>query len=114
MELGILCQGPSYGFPCDMKPFGSYVHFLERLYLSAAVPGAAAHLVRQVDAALDGEAGRELRRLVPLDDLRATGTFFTGSGLASRVAERVLPTVRKDSKILDPACGAGDLLLGCA
>src|SRR5437764_4378182 len=77
------------------------------------MPGAAARFVEQVDAALDGEAGRELRRLVPLDELRATGTFFTGSVLATRVAARVLPTVGRGARILDPACGAGDLLLAC-
>jgi N-6 DNA Methylase len=97
-----------------MKAFSSYVASLERLYFNAAVSGATPHLMEEVDAALDGQAGRELRRLIPLDDLRATGTFFTNSGLAARVAERVLPTLGKGSKILDPACGAGDLLLACA
>src|SRR5262249_1746940 len=43
-----------------------------------------------------------------------TGTFFTGSRLASKVAERILPTLGKGARILDPACGAGDLLIACA
>lgn len=97
-----------------MKAFGGYVQSLERLFLNAALSAASAEVADQIDAALNGEAGQQLRRLVSLDDLRATGTFFTGSGLAGKVAERVLPTVGKGTKILDPACGAGDLLLACA
>jgi hypothetical protein len=97
-----------------MKPFGSYVQNLKKLYLSATEPGAHANLFQEVNAALDGQAARELRRLVPLNDLRATGTFFTGSGLAGKVADRVLATIGAGARILDPACGAGDLLIACA
>src|SRR4051812_47203593 len=97
-----------------MKAFGSYVQSLKQLYMGAVVSGATSRLASELYAALDGGAGKELRRLVPLDDLRATGTFFTGSGLATKVAERILPTVGKGAKILDPGCGAGDLLLACA
>jgi hypothetical protein len=97
-----------------MKRFGSYVLSLERLYLTAARHGADEDLRRQVDQAIDGQAGRELRKLVPLADLRATGTFFTGSELANQVAARIIPSLGPNARILDPACGAGDLLIACA
>jgi hypothetical protein len=114
MDDGVVGNKLPRGSLSDMKAFGHYVQSLERLYLSAAVSGASASHADEVNAALDGGASRELRRLIPLDDLRVTGTFFTGSGLAARVAEHVLPTIGKGAKILDPACGAGDLLLGIA
>jgi hypothetical protein len=96
-----------------MKAFGEYVQTLERLYFDITRRGLGA-LNSDVTAALDGEAGRQLRRLVPLEDLRASGAFFTGSALAAKAAARLMPTVTRNARILDSACGAGDLLVACA
>lgn len=82
---------------------------LERYLTEAPSPETKA----AVEAALDGQPGRELRRLVSLDVLRADGIFFTDSKLARRALGPILPTLDGRSVILDPACGAGDLLV-CA
>ncbi|MCA9145701.1 MAG: N-6 DNA methylase [Planctomycetales bacterium] len=71
----------------------------------------AVNRVASVDAALDGEAGREARRLIELDDRRRDGVFFTSSPLREFAFEGVSSSITKNSVLFDPACGAGDLLL---
>ena len=82
--------------------------------LSAYRQNRSAH-ADKIIAALDGQPGRELRRRYNLDLLRATGTFFTGSDLAGRMTKHMR---FKDDEvmpfIIDPACGAGDLLVAAA
>ena len=96
-----------------MKAFDSYVAQLS--LLADTSPGDRNTPWRQaVDAALDGQPSDELRRLVPLSERRAAGAFFTGARLSSIVARSIAPTLDADSVVLDPACGAGDLLVACA
>lgn len=64
--------------------------------------------------ALNGGASSEVRRLIPLRRRRAAGAFFTGSDLAKRVISRVPLGQSSRPVFLDPACGAGDLLLAAA
>lgn len=52
-----------------------------------------------------------LRSLVPLNELRALGVFFTGVDIAAQLWDPVLQTLSAESVVVDPACGAGDLLL---
>lgn len=52
-----------------------------------------------------------LRSMVPLSELRALGVFFTGVEIADQVWDPVLSTLSVESVVVDPACGAGDLLL---
>ena len=68
----------------------------------------------KIIAALDGQPGRELRQRYDLDLLRSTGTFFTGSNLASRLTEHMRFEDQAMPLIIDPACGAGDLLVAIA
>ncbi len=95
-----------------MQPFSEYVSTLrdlvaEQLFARATEPSEA------VLAALDGQPGRELRRLVPLAKRREDGAFFTGSTLASKVVAHFLPEPSRDI-VCDPACGAGDLLIAAS
>lgn len=73
--------------------------------------GAPAREGEQVAVHLDGEAGRRLRTVVPLEELRRLGAFFTGETLARQVVDLV-PARR--ARYLDPACGCGDLLLAAS
>jgi hypothetical protein len=58
---------------------------------------------------LDGQASKELRRLVPLAQRRSMGAFFTNSSMRQVVGDSA---ARHGSPpYFDPACGAGDLLL---
>ncbi|WP_120338719.1 N-6 DNA methylase [Cryobacterium soli] len=59
----------------------------------------------------DGPAPYEaLRALIPVKDLRAAGVFFTGPELAERLWSPTLSSLTETSIVVDPACGAGDLL----
>jgi len=68
----------------------------------------------RIEMALNGEPGRELRRHYSLTNLRASGTFFTGSRLANELAARSMPWASENAIVCDPACGAGDLLVAAA
>jgi hypothetical protein len=96
-----------------MRPFVEYVSTLRKIVAdansSSAVPASDL-----IVAALDGQPGRELRRLVPLATRRADGAFFTGSALAKSVVAQFLCRTSSDSIICDPACGAGDLLIAAS
>jgi N-6 DNA Methylase len=64
-----------------------------------------------IQEALDGGAPAALRRLATIEDRRNVGAFFTSSTLADLAWAPLLPTLDHDSVIVDPACGAGSLLI---
>jgi hypothetical protein len=63
-------------------------------------------------ASLDGEAAHQMRQLVPLSYRREVGAFFT-TGRHRAAFGSALSELRAD-RFLDPACGAGDLLLAAS
>lgn len=52
-----------------------------------------------------------LRETTDLAAMRSNGTFFTGEALAGLLWEAELDSLSDASIVLDPACGAGDLVL---
>ena len=94
-----------------MRAFASYVNDLEGLLEQALASPRKDGVDDRIGAALDGQPGRELRRLVGLEEQRAAGAFFTGSALAERAVAPLAKSLDRRSVILDPACGAGDLLV---
>jgi len=97
-----------------MKQFQAYIDHLENLIeklKDSKHPRSFEHAIVQ---ALDGQPSKELRRLVPIDSIRSTGAFFTSSTLAERALLPVLQNISKNAIFLDPASGAGDLLIACA
>ena len=96
-----------------MEEFAPYVRQLGQLVRSPLECGG--DLGRDsIDGALDGGPSAYLRRSVSQLELRARGVFFTGSGLAQRVVKSIPSEFIIKRVIIDPACGAGDLLLACA
>lgn len=90
------------------QPFNDYAQRLCQLL-------QAPHGENRVDgvtAALDGEASVLLRRTISQQSRRDAGYFFTGADLADRLVEGTDAAAWKT--IVDPACGAGDLLLSIA
>lgn len=51
-----------------------------------------------------------LRELLTIEEMREAGSFFTGQKLASK-AVCLLPAITSSSVVLDPTCGAGNLLI---
>jgi hypothetical protein len=66
-----------------------------------------------INSILNGKTTSELKRLVSLKYRKSNGIFFTGSILSEKVANKVKHFLKNGQKVLDPACGAGNLLLFC-
>lgn len=54
---------------------------------------------------------RELRNIFSITELRESGSFFTGEVLANEAVLKFDQPITSSSIILDPTCGAGNLLL---
>jgi hypothetical protein len=93
----------------DLAPFGPVVAALEEL-AQRVLTGQISPHDASVTASLDGLPARELLRTVPGEDRRLGGLFFTPPSLRERAASSA--NLRLD--VIDPACGAGDLLLAAA
>jgi hypothetical protein len=52
-----------------------------------------------------------LRRLLTIEEMREAGSFFTGQRLASRAISAFRAPITFSSVVLDPTCGAGNLLI---
>lgn len=63
---------------------------------------------------LNGKASEVLQKTVSLKIRRESGIFFTSHELSNKLAWKISNLLSKGIKVVDPACGAGDLLLACA
>lgn len=96
-----------------MKALLPYVLEIERR-IGARQPSEA-QWKAWCDGCLNGGPARALRERVPLEEQRAQGAFFTGTGLGRKVALTVGSRVDDEQSVyFDPACGVGDLLLAVA
>ena len=99
---------------CGASPeFRRYVDDLESLARGHNLPEAH-DWKRRLLACLDTEPATVLRRAEKSVALRRQGAYFTGSAMATTVANML--AVKSDSRLtyLDPTSGAGDLLLAIA
>ena len=97
----------------EIKAYGEYVEHLRSILNGDAVAGHR-EWRRLALSSLNGEPGRELRRTVDIKALRDSGAFFTSRHLARRALSSLNKKLDKFSLIVDPSCGAGDLLLSVA
>lgn len=93
----------------QMQNYGHYVLELKRLLRKD--PTVHSDIITSV---LNGQAYGALRSLVPLATLRASGAFFTGHEIAERLADRAKGEIQHGTSFIDPACGAGNLLVAAA
>ena len=95
-----------------MHSYLSYVAGLEALARQALssrnVPAA------EMAVHLDGGPYRALRTAISLEALQSAGAFFTGEGLRAFALSGLQLYANDCTPVYDPACGAGDLLLGAA
>lgn len=82
--------------------FSSYARALE---LGEAIPRSILELVGD-----DPTPYQVLTRLVPRAERRVRGTYFSSAALAADLWSDALQSITPGSIIVDPACGAGDLL----
>lgn len=55
-----------------------------------------------------------LRECLTLGQMREAGSFFTGQALASKTINSFEKALTLNSRVLDPTCGAGNLLIECS
>ena len=96
-----------------MHPFSTYVGSIERLVGTVVSSGLDGRSV-EATPVLNGGPAEALRDTVDLVTRKSTGAFFSGSDLSDELASRFTEPIDEDSRILDPACGSGDLLLACS
>jgi SAM-dependent methyltransferase len=96
--------------------FSAYTDELEKILFQFPNPSYNDQnwFQKQIPAVLNGETTLALQQLVPLKIRKSAGIFFTGSKLAEKISTRLAPLLSNGAKIIDPACGAGNLLIACA
>jgi len=94
----------------SLKSYQPYVGHLSTLLRTPFMPSN--NVESQINLALNGQASRELRKIIPLNQLRKLGAFFTGEALAEKVMKHY--SIKVSAPITDPACGTGDLLIAAA
>jgi hypothetical protein len=94
------------------RSFRSYVEYLESL-LRGTVCWKEFSKDSRIAAALDGEPSFHVRELFSARNLKRTAAFFTGQALADRALKYVFGNLTH-LPVIDPSCGAGDLLVACA
>lgn len=68
--------------------------------------------IQIIDSPVDLDSIDEvIRNCLSIEDMREAGTFFTGDELALTAVEGLQNPITKKSIILDPTCGAGNLLI---
>lgn len=99
-----------------MRAYTEFTTDLSRLLAEAQAPPErrGLGLSSRLDFALDGQASLRLREAVPINVLRKKGAFFSSSRLAEFALSGIACDLSASSRIYDPACGAGNLLLECA
>lgn len=97
-----------------MKDFAEYARELESLVAEAARNSGGGQYVRRIEAALDGEPSARSRAIIPIEDLRNDGAFFTSRDLAERLISTLQPQLVGGTIVSDVACGTGNLLTACA
>lgn len=95
------------------SPFSEYSAYVFSLKRLSVESHRAADWNTRVDAALNGQANVELRRVAPVETRRKFGAFFTGTDLGSQLID-CGTEVGATSVFYDPTCGMGDLLIAAA
>ena len=93
--------------------FSPYSRRLKRLALNGSLDAGPKEWSTMCDPALNGEPARTLRQQIATRVRRSAGAFFTGSALARRLLRKTNLPARR-IVVIDPTCGAGDLLLATA
>ena len=99
-------------FRRSRTPFQRYAAYVAQIGRLMSAPASAVRWVLQTDAALNGEASAQLRKLASLAARRRFGAFFTGTALSARLLNK--SRASGPAVTYDPTCGMGDLLVATA
>ena len=98
----------------SLSRFHSYVSSVERMATEALNSRLEQRLELTISDLLDGQAGAKLRETIPLSVRRQGGAFFSNSRLRSAAIVGWPDENESCLSVLDPAVGAGDLLIEVA
>ena len=98
----------------SMTSYDSYVSSVEELALAALNLGVSCQTASGPSGLLDGQAGAALRKTIPLQMRREQGAFFSSSDLRATALQPSQEPIASLGTFLDPAVGAGDLLIEVA
>lgn len=104
---------PAVSKQAKPSPFSEYSAYVSKLKRLSVESHLAADWDMRVHAALNGQAGAELRLAAPLETRRKFGAFFTGTDLGAKLIDCGTGFGPK-SVFYDPTCGMGDLLIAAA
>lgn len=104
---------PAVPKQANSSPFSDYSAYVSKLKHLSLESHLAADWDMRVHAALNGQAGAELRLAAPLETRRKFGAFFTGTDLGAKLIGCGTGFGPK-SVFYDPTCGMGDLLIAAA
>ncbi len=100
--------------PSQFSKYRPYVRGLVSLATDPALADRK-QWKENVEIALNGQAGDQLKVLVAVETRRKHGTFFTGHELAEKLLHRAGSRAKlKDAVWLDPTVGGADLLIATA
>ncbi|MCP4135434.1 MAG: N-6 DNA methylase, partial [bacterium] len=97
----------------SVNGFSSYVDEIEMLLHSLSKKPLEKWDIH-ISSILNGRTSNALQSLVPQSIRKEAGIFFTNTELADKVASRISGLLNKGKNVIDPACGAGNLLTSCA
>ena len=97
-----------------MQPFSTYVQSIEALLKAVLASEMENQTLIEATRILDGQPSEMLRRSIGINDRRSSGAFFSGSTLGEALAGTFTKPLNGQSRVFDPACGSGDLLLACS
>lgn len=96
-----------------MKEYQAFVSELQDHITAFSTP-ANEDWTKKANKYLNGLAYDSLRSLVPLQDRRKSGAFFTGHEMAAAVLDYHKINFGKEVVFYDPACGTANLLIAAA
>ena len=91
-----------------------YIQYVESLSIGLSSKPQESIDGYAIEAALNGELSKTLRKLVPNPELQAAGAYFTGESMADQLVNYMPSEGLASRTILDSACGGGNLLLAHA
>lgn len=100
--------------PGEASTFESYVSSVEQRAVSAFGLARVGQSTHVPPGLLDGQAGAALRETIPLTARRQSGAFFSSSALRAAAFDACPDETEPSARTLDPAVGAGDLLIEAA
>ena len=98
----------------SISKFHPYVSYVEGMASAALRSGSNFDPDQPLSDLLDGQAGVRLRETIHLQVRRELGAFFSSSDLRAAALTALTRDIESNGPFLDPAVGAGDLLIEVA